>query len=134
MLLLPFLLAAALPDPKSSDAIGWFIACAAASALAYREISAGVRRMSGRGEAREITNDPLNVRINGEFASRHELLELKTEVHQIAQRLGNLPEAMSASSEDRLARVHARIDELQGQISALPAQMVALLKNAGALK
>jgi hypothetical protein len=134
MLLLPFMIAAALPDPNSSESIGWFVGVAAASALAYREIASGVRRMSGRGESREITNDPLNVRVAAEFASRHELHQVQLEVHQISQRLVNLPEAMSAASEDRLTRVHTRIDELQGQISALPSQMVALLRNTGAIK
>jgi predicted nucleic acid-binding Zn-ribbon protein len=133
MLLLSFFLAAALPDANSTESIGWFVGVAAAAALAYREISAGVRRMSGRGDQQEITNDPLNVRVTAEFASRHELHALQQEVHSIAQRLVNLPDAMSAASEDRLTRVHSRIDELQAQMSAMPNQIVALLKNTGAL-
>lgn len=134
MLLLSFLIAAALPDPASHESIGWFIATAAGAALAYREVSSWVRGTAGKGEPREITNDPLHVRLSTEFISRDEFTRLEGEVHSISERMNTMPEGLAKSSEDRLARVHQRIDELQHEMSAMPDRIVALLRNTGNLK
>lgn len=121
---------AQLPDPKSSVSIGWFVAAAAASALAYREITTFIRGAAGKGEPREISNDPLNVRLTGHYATREEVDRIDSDVRNLTRRIDDLPKALGDASEERLTRVHSRIDELQKEIAAMPHQIVALLRNS----
>jgi hypothetical protein len=125
---------AALPESTSDASIGWFVGTAAASALAYREISAWVRQAAGKGEQSEITNNPLNVRLQDAYVTRDEFVSMRAELHQMARRLDAIPDTLGAASEDRLLRVHQRIDEMQKEIAQLPAQIITILRNTGNLQ
>lgn len=96
------------------------------------------RRINGKSDRLEIASQPLEVRAATEYVTRQEMMG---QLQIVSGRLSKIEAQIDAIQEGRhedlsafreelrqdLNRVHERIDNL-------PAQIVALLKNTGAIK
>jgi len=60
-----------MTEPTAIE-IGTLVLQLGAVAAVYAKLQSAMRQMAGKGEGREITNDPLNVRAAEEFVSRRE--------------------------------------------------------------
>jgi chromosome segregation ATPase len=80
----------------------------------YLKINQAVRAMSGKGEAREISNDPLKVQETIRPATIHDVERVERRVTKIERELGDQKEAAQAAREkinDQLTEMRDRIDD-----------------------
>ena len=76
---------------------------------------------------------PLMVQGATEYATREELARVENEVRALGEKINRLPAELSDQSEHRMERVHTRIDEMRGELTALPDRIIAQLANLGLL-
>lgn len=84
------------------------------------------RKLSGKPERREITNDPLGVRHVPDCATRPELDALERRMTSTVQDLRADLARVDEQGRDDVKRLHERLDDL-------PGKFMALLKNSGAI-
>jgi hypothetical protein len=92
--------------------LGKFILMLAGLAGLYLKLNQAVRQMAGKGEGREITNDPLNVRAAPEFISRRECGIIH---HGLENRIGHL----ELRFDKHIAEVKTTTDALRDDITDL---------------
>jgi len=103
----------------------------------------------GKADSQEIVNNPLTVALEENFVSKSDFEKLETVVernrltaHSELLRLGGkidsvkdtLMEAGETREENIFRRINETTQNLQGQITALPGELVILLRNTGVIK
>lgn len=109
------------------------------------------RELLGQKEQQEVTltGQPLEVREHEGFATSNDLAVLEGRVDAVDADLRSLRKEIVANGETRRASIEAKVEqtrreardhtesvriELSGKIDQLPAQLIATLKNTGAIK
>ena len=100
--------------------IGKLIVPLAALAGFYLKIQSSIRSMAGKGDMREITNNPLNVREAPEFMTRREC-----SIHHVAfeHRLSSLEHRFDKHIQEAKATTDAIRDDLSDIRTALGDRM-----------
>jgi hypothetical protein len=113
-----------LPDPKSAEAIGWLIACLAGTAVSLNQIGGFFDRFRSKPPIAET------------YATKAELAAVKVDIEGVRTNVAALQVDMRKSEksildagEARAVTLHARINEIEGEIRNLPHQMIALIRN-----
>ncbi len=96
--------------------LGKFILMLAGLAGLYLKMNQAMRQLTGKGEAQEITNDPLNVRKAPEYVSRRECNILH---HGMESRLAHLEHRFDL----HIAEVKTTTDALRGDVTELRDRM-----------
>lgn len=111
-------LAAEMPDPASASSIGWLLLAAGGLFMALNQgadFIARFRKREPRGT--EIIGQPLEIKHSTQYAT-------KAEHDRLSARVDKLTE----ESEQRIVRLHERIDALDDAIADTPAKTIELLK------
>lgn len=86
----------------------------------YLKMHQAMRTLTGRGEAREISNDPLKVQETVRPATIHDVERVEKRVSQIERDLGDQKEAATAAREkinEQLTDMRDRMDDKLGIIN-----------------
>lgn len=97
--------------------LGQLLILLGAAAAIYLKLRSALREMAGKGEAREIANDPLNVREAPEFVTRRECGILH---HSLELRMTNLEtrfERHSTDVKDTTDKLREDVADLSDRIS-----------------
>lgn len=86
-----------------------------------------VRKLSGKPERREVSNDRLLVREDPPTATKPELEILRHGTEQRSNELRDQMGRLEQGMREDIQRIHERIDDL-------PSQIITILRNTGALK
>lgn len=129
---------AALPDPNSSEAIGWIVLILCGSIgglfLALNQVADFVGRFRKQAATEtEIANQPIEVKAADRFATREELAALEERLSErqdkLEEKLDTAVDKISEAGEDRVRRLHARMDQVlaavaqvQGELKRIPNQ------------
>ena len=128
-----------LPDPNHAQAIGWLLMGLAALLVIARNAVGFWRDLNKpSGPERREIQQPLDVRTVAELAKEKDCVARRDAVEQRIEVLEDrrIQDAKDASTSRSLLYKHiddVRV-ELSGKIDAMPAQIITILKNTGAIK
>lgn len=116
-------LAAEMPDPASASGIGWLLLAAGGLFMALNQGADFFARFrKGAPTGTEIVGQPLEITPAPVFATKAEHDKLSARVDQLAK-----------ESEERVVRLHSRIDDLDDAIADTPRRTIELLKSTKGL-
>ncbi len=125
--------AEALPDPNSYAAIGWFVVIIAAIAFGLNQGLELVGR--ARGKAQQPPNGELSQNLK---QLNHRVRQIEDWRDGLLNKLDDDKEEIKASGEARCQRIEAHVEdvrrELDAKLSAMPSEIITLLRNTGALR
>lgn len=111
-------LAAEMPDPASASGIGWLLLAAGGLFMALNQGADFFARFrKGAPTGTEIVGQPLEITPAPVFATKAEHDRLSARVDKLAE-----------ESEQRIVRLHDRIDDLDDAVARTPQETINLLK------
>jgi hypothetical protein len=120
----------ALPDPNHFASLGWTLASLAALVVIVRNAMGLWRDLVTPTGAQAMTHATTHFQPRGDYVTRDEfdskLNSVRGDIARLTTYLHEMDAESNKRSEERISKVHERIDDL-------PAQIVAMLKNTGAI-
>ena len=98
-------------DPTALE-IGKLILTLAAVATAYAKIQSSIRGMAGKGEIREITNDPLHIQSRSRLATMEDVESVDKEVRSLEKRFDRHLDKLEANQ----AEITASLSDLKNSL------------------
>lgn len=120
----------ALPDPNHFASLGWTLASLAALVVIVRNAMGLWRDLVTPTGAQAMTHATTHFQPRGDYVTRAEfdskISSIRDDIDSLKTYIHETDTVANERSEERISKVHERID-------ALPAQIVAMLKNTGAI-
>lgn len=124
------LLGQALPDPTHFASLGWTLASLAALVVIARNAIGLWRDLVKPTGAEAMTHAATHFQPRGDYVTRAEfdskINSIRDDIARLTDYLHESDAAANLRSEERISKVHERIDDL-------PAQLIAVLRNTGAI-
>ncbi|MBN8245892.1 MAG: hypothetical protein J0L84_00450 [Verrucomicrobia bacterium] len=120
-----------MSDPSHFSSIGWLLVCLAAIAAGANQITSLWQKWTRPNGTDAMANANAAFQAKGDYVTRGEFQELKREVsaelETIRREIGEMETRMSDASEERIRRVHQRLD-------TIPDRIITQLSTLGLLR
>ena len=113
-----------MPAPDSSEGIGWLFVAAGGLFLTLNQGADFIARFRKKdATTTELSGQPIEVRGTPEYVRREEFTALVDRLDDVEKKFDAAVDKIAAAGEDRVRRIHARVDTVLAAVSRLEGEL-----------